>query len=80
MIIDWDIKEIKSEVDKIRFAANDPKMDGFTTWGAKKDLYKIYWYVEDALSQCSTYDGEDKFTKKRKHNKLIQIIKESDTR
>ena len=77
MIIDWDIKEIKEEIDKIVFAATDPKMDGFTTWGAKQDLYKVLWYAEDQLEKLSTYEGEDKFVKKRKQKILIKMIKES---
>ena len=78
MIIDWDIKEIKEEIDKIVWAANDPKMDGFTTWGAKQDLYKVLWYAEDQLEKLSTYEGEDKFVKKRKQKQLVRMIKESD--
>ena len=81
MIIDWDVKEVKEQIDKIVWAATDPKMDGFTTWGAKQDLYKILWYAEDRLRECSTYEGEDKFVKKRKQRELIKTIKEShDTR
>ena len=55
MIIDWSLKTIKEEVDKIRFAEGDKYMDGFTTWGCKKDLYEILWYVEKALDECDTY-------------------------
>ena len=44
MVIDWNIKKVKEQIDKIVFAATDPKMDGYTTWGAKKDLYKIHSY------------------------------------
>ena len=36
MIIDWSIRKVKNEIDKIVDAANDPKMDGFNTWGAKQ--------------------------------------------
>ena len=72
------IRKVKNEIDKIVDAANDPKMDGFNTWGAKQDLYKILWYAEDQLDKCSTYADEDKFTKKRKQKRLIKMIKDSD--
>ena len=78
MIIDWSIKRVKTQIDKIVLAATDPKMDGFNTWGAKKDLYKILWYAEDKLKECSTYTDEEKFVKKRKHNKLIELIRDSE--
>ena len=78
MVIDWNIKKVKEQIDKIVFAATDPKMDGYTTWGAKKDLYKILWYAEDKLKECSTYHDEDKFVKKRKQKKLVELIQNSD--
>ncbi len=78
MIIDWSIRKVKNQIDKIVLAATDPKMDGFNTWGAKQDLYKILWYAEDKLKECSTYVDEEEFVKKRKHKKLIEMIRESD--
>jgi len=78
MIIDWSIKKVKTQIDKIVIAATDPKMDGWSTWGAKKDLYKILWYAEDSLKKLSTYADEEKFVKKRKHDKLVELIRESD--
>jgi hypothetical protein len=74
MIIDWDLKKVKSQVDKIVFAATDPKMDGFNTWGCKKDLYEILWYVEDSLDKCSSYADEDEFVKRREQKKLLKAL------
>lgn len=74
MIIDWDLKKIKRQVDKIVFAATDPKMDGFNTWGCKKDLYEILWYVEDSLDKCSSYADEDEFVKRREQKKLLKAL------
>ena len=78
MIIDWNIKKVKDQIDRIVYAATDPKMDGYTTWGAKKDLYKILWYAEDKLTECSTDTDEEKFVKKRKQKKLVELIRDSD--
>jgi len=74
MIIDWDLKKVKKQVDKIVFAATDPKMDGFNTWGCKKDLYEILWYVEDSLDKCSSYADEDEFVKRREQKKLLKAL------
>jgi hypothetical protein len=74
MIIDWDLKKVKKQVDKIVFAATDPKMDGFNTWGCKKDLYEILWYVEDSLGKCSSYEDEHEFIKRREQKKLLKIL------
>ena len=74
MIIDWDIKKIKRQINKIVIAATDPKMDGFNTWGCKKDLYKILWHVEDSLDKCSSYVDEDEFVKRREQQQLIKAL------
>ena len=75
MIIDWSLKTIKEEVDKIRFAEGDKYMDGFTTWGCKKDLYEILWYVEKALDECDTYSNEDDFLEEHEKELMWSILK-----
>ena len=74
MIKDWDIKKICQEITKIRFAATDGHMDGFNTWGCKKDLYQLLWYIEDELDKCSTYADEKEYVKKREQNKLLKVL------
>ena len=75
MIIDWSLKTIKEEVDKIRFAEGDKYMDGFTTWGCKKDFYEILWYVEKALDECDTYSNEDDFLEEHEKELMWAILK-----
>ena len=72
MIKDWSVKEIKAQVDKIAWAESDPRMDGFVTWGCKEELYSIYWYVEDKLTNCSIYGSvEDELLERRRSKKII---------
>lgn len=73
MIKDWSIQEIKSQVDKIAWAESDPRMDGYVTWGCKQDLYNLYWYIEDKLSDCSEYSSVEKDLLARRREK--QIVK-----
>ena len=74
MIRDWSVQQIKQEIAKIRFAENDPRMDGFVTWGCKKDLYEMLWYIEDELDKCSTYADEDDFIKRREQSILLRTL------
>ena len=74
MIQDWDKAEICNTIRKITFAANDRYMDGFVTWGCKKDLYKILWHVEDSLDKCSSYADEDEFVKRREQQQLLKAL------
>ena len=75
MIINWSLKTIKEEVDKITFAESDRYMDGFTTWGCKKDLYEILWYVEKSLKECSTYSNEEDFIEEHEKELMWSILK-----
>ena len=74
MIRNWSVQSIKSEISKISFAENDAGMTGFVTWDCKKDLYRILWFVEDTLDNCSTYGGEDEFLKSREQQKLLKTL------
>lgn len=74
MIRDWSKADICNEIRKITFAATDPRMDGYVTFGCKKDLYEILWFIEDELEKCSTYQGEDEFVKVREQHKLLRAL------
>ena len=50
MIKDWNIKRIKTEIDKICRAESDPREDGFVTWSCKQELYDLLWTLEDKVS------------------------------
>jgi hypothetical protein len=50
-------------------------MDGFTTWGCKKDLYEILWYVENALDKCGTYSNEQDFIEEHEKELMWDILK-----
>lgn len=74
MIIDWQVRDIVNEINKISRAANDPYMDGFNTWGAKQDLYQILWHVESQLKKCSTYAGEDDYVKEHEKRLTFEAL------
>jgi len=74
MIRDWSVQQIKQEIAKIRFAENDPRMDGFATWGCKKDLYEMLWYIQDELDKCGTYTDEGDFVKHREQSILLRTL------
>ena len=50
--------EIKEELHWLIDLMNDDRMDGFNKFGAKKELYKIKWAVENALKDAPTFTGE----------------------
>ena len=75
MIKDWNREKIEQEIWKIKFAATDPKMDGFTTWGCKQDLIRLKYYIENALEDCSTYVGEQEFIDQLEAERTFKVLK-----
>ena len=61
MIRNWNAGEIISELQKIYFATTDSRMDGYTTWACKQDLYRVQFALEDMLKNCPGYDGEQEW-------------------
>ena len=61
MIRNWNTGEIISEIQKIYFATTDPRMDGYTTWACKQDLYRVQFALERMLKNCPTYSPEDEW-------------------
>lgn len=50
------------------YYCTDPRMDGFSQWAKKQELYEILWAVEDGLKKCPTFSVEDEWLKEK--NKL----------
>ena len=65
MIKNWSHSLIVSELQKIYFAATDPRMDGYTTLNCKQDLYRVKFAVEDMLARCPTYSVEEEWLEER---------------
>jgi hypothetical protein len=74
MLKDWNKTDICSAIQRITFAATDPRQDGYVSWGCKQDLYEILWFVEDELEKCSTYVDEDEYVKRREQNQLLKVL------
>jgi len=76
MIKDWDINKIYGEISKIAYAESDPRSTGFITWGCKQDLYQLKWFIEQKLSNCSTYAGEEEYLKEHEKKETWRILNE----
>ena len=75
MIKDWNRERIEQEIWKIKWAATDPRMDGFVTWGCKQDLIVLKYYIEDMLSACPTYVTEKEFIDNLEAERTFALLK-----
>lgn len=67
------IRTIKS----IRHDACDIKSDGFTAWGAKQDLYRLKWILDQAFKDCPHFSSiENDWLKEQEKQKVWSILNE----
>ena len=74
MIRNWNAGEIISELQKIYFATTDPRMDGYTTWACKQDLYRVQFALERMLKNCPTYSPEDEWLEEQQLEREKQQV------
>lgn len=80
MIKRWSVEEILLQINSMKYTASDPKMDGFTTWPVKQDLYRIKWAVDKALSDCPEYAPEFDFLKEHEKQQMWDTLSEKTNR
>jgi hypothetical protein len=69
LIRTWNADQIISDLQQIYFATTDPRMDGFTTWACKQDMYRVKFALDEMLNKCPTYAPEAEFLDE--HNKQL---------
>ena len=74
MIKSWSVENVISQLQMCSHAINDPRMDGFVTWGYKQDLYKIKFALDKLLDDCPTYSIEQEWLDNQAKEKTWKII------
>lgn len=74
MIRNWNAGDIIGELQKIYFATTDPRMDGYTTWACKQDLYRVQFALERMLKNCPTYSLEDEWLEEQRLEREKQQV------
>jgi hypothetical protein len=62
-----------SSVDHIQslvYYCTDKRMDGFSQWSKKQELYEILWAVEEGLKKCPNFSIEQEWLDEK--NKATQ--------
>jgi len=71
----YDITKAIREVHGATRDASNSLNDGFIAWGAKQDLYRLKWIVDDALRRCGTFAPEAEWVKEQEQERVIKILK-----
>ena len=78
MLKAWTVEQVYELCRRIRDATSERGRNDAWHWECKKDLYRIKWAAEQAISQCKQFDNEDQFIKSYEHRQLLETIKGND--
>jgi hypothetical protein len=71
----YNITTAAKEINAAVYDASDMRLDGYTQWGAKQDLYRLKWILEDALKRCPHFSMEQEWLREQEKKKVIRILK-----
>lgn len=73
----YSIVEAYRQVRAAGTELNNPRNDGFISWGIKQDLYQLKWFLDDILKNSTDFgDTEKTWLKEQEQKKIIRILKD----
>ena len=73
----YNITTAAREINAAAYDASDMRIDSYLQWGAKQDLYRLKWILEDALKRCPTFGPEEEWLREHEQKKIIKILSEN---
>jgi hypothetical protein len=74
--LSYNITDAAREINAAAYDACDPRNDGFVAWGAKQDLYRLKWILEDAIRRCPHFSLEDDWLREQEKQKILKYLKD----
>ena len=71
-----DMSNAVRTINAIKYDARDMRLDGYVQWGAKQDLWRLKWILDQALKDCPHFSIEDEWLKEEEQKKIIKILKD----
>lgn len=72
----YNITEAAREINAAAYDASNSRNDGYIAWGAKQDLYRLKWILEDAINRCPTFAPEADWLREQEKKKVVKILSE----
>jgi hypothetical protein len=72
----YNITEAAREINAAAYDATNSRNDGYVAWGAKQDLYRLKWILEDAINRCPTFAPEADWLREQEKKKVVKILSE----
>lgn len=62
------------EIEKLGYAARDPRMDGWNCFGNKQKLYQILWATQQQLAKAPKFSGEKEWLEEQAQDQMINQL------
>lgn len=66
--------DVESYLQHAMFNATDPRLDGWSTFGYKQNIYRVKFLAEEMLAKCSTYTGEEEWLQEIKTERALKEL------
>lgn len=63
--------DVNWEIEKIGYAARDPRMDGWNCWVKKQQLYQILWATQHQLAKTPKFAGEEEWLEEQAQEQIL---------
>lgn len=67
----WNVDDIATQLHRMALEASDPRNDGWTASGCKKEMYQVKCLIEDIYQKLPTFVGEEEWEKER----VVELLK-----
>lgn len=72
-----DLASASKVINLLAYDASDSNSTGWVAFGAKQDLYRLKWILEDALNRCPNFgDMERSWIREQEKKQVIKILKD----
>lgn len=69
-----DMSSAVRTINSIKYDASDMRSDSYVQWGAKQDLWRLKWILDQALKDCPQFSIEDEWLREEEQKKIIKIL------
>jgi hypothetical protein len=71
-----DMASTVSTIRAIRHDVCDMRVNSYLQWGAKQDLWRLKWILDQAIKDCPHFSAtEDDWLKEEEKKQVIRILK-----
>lgn len=72
---DSNLNDALSFVESTYWNITDPRMDGFSTWGLKQQLYQLQFKLQEAIDNSPKYHGEEEWLAEQRTQQAFNLLK-----